>query len=101
VNPWRTPPQNRLSAAGHGDLAIDRADVGLHRVRTEVVSVATSALLRPWVISAKISDSRSVSPSLRPGQFNPPMLRARKGGALITMLAAVDRFQRIDEVARR
>ena len=52
------------------------------------MSVATWALLWPWVISAKISDSRPVSPSLRPGQFSPPMLRARKGGSLITMSPA-------------
>ena len=52
------------------------------------VSVATSALLLPWVMSAKISDSRSVSPSLRPGQFSPPLLRAREGGSLITMSPA-------------
>jgi hypothetical protein len=71
-------PQNRLSAAGDVDLAIDRSDVELHRVRTRCVSGATSALLRPWVISAKISDSRSVNPSLRPDQFSRPMLRARR-----------------------
>ena len=29
-------PQNRLGAAGYGDLAIDRSDIGLHRVRTQV-----------------------------------------------------------------
>jgi hypothetical protein len=52
------------------------------------VSVDTSALLWPCVISAKISDSRSVSPSLRPGQFNPPMLRVPKGGSLITIFPA-------------
>src|SRR3954451_8704995 len=31
------------------------------------VSVATSALLLPWVMRARISDSRSLRPSPRPG----------------------------------
>ena len=64
------------------------------------VRVATSALLLPWVMSAKISDSRSVSPSLRPGQFNPALLRGRNGGSLITV-AGVDGFQGVDQVPGR
>ena len=64
------------------------------------VSVATSALLWPWVISAKISDSRSVSPSLRPGQFSPPLLRGRKGWVADHDVASVDRLKGGDEVAR-
>jgi hypothetical protein len=92
-------PQNRLSAAGDVDLAIDRSDVELHRVRTRCVSGATSALLRPWVISAKISDSRSVIPHF--------VLTSSVGRCYVPEgwpadhdVAAVDRFERVDEVAR-
>ena len=43
------------------------------------VNFATSALLLPWVMRARISDSRSLSPSPRPGQSSPPTLRVAAG----------------------
>ena len=52
------------------------------------VSAATSALLLPWVMSARISDSRSVSPSARPGQSSPVGADARPGGSLTTISPA-------------
>ena len=41
------------------------------------VGSATWALLMPWVITARISDSRSVRPSVRPGRSSPAAVRAR------------------------
>ena len=52
------------------------------------VSAATSALLIPWVIRARISDSRSVRPSARPGQSSPLRCGARAGGSLMTISPA-------------
>ena len=49
------------------------------------VSAAISALLLPWVMSAMISDSRSDSPSLRPGQSRPTVSLAVPGGSLTTI----------------
>ena len=48
------------------------------------VSRATSALLMPWVISARISASRSLRPSPRPGQSSPGALRVRAATSLTT-----------------
>ena len=53
------------------------------------VNSATSALLMPCVISASTSDSRSVRPSVRPGQSRPAALRVRRvGGSLMTISPA-------------
>jgi hypothetical protein len=81
-------PQNRVRAAGNVDLAIDRSDVGLHRVRAEVGQRCHLSVAMALGDERQFSDSRSVSPSLRPGQFSAPVLRARKGESLITMSPA-------------
>ena len=58
-------PQDSLGPTADFDLAVDRADVRLHGVRSlRYVSAATSALLLRCVMRARISDSRSLSPSL-------------------------------------
>ncbi len=53
----------------------------------------------PWVIRARISDSRSVRPSPRPGQSRPLSPPARPGGSLTTSSPGVHRLQRGDELA--
>jgi hypothetical protein len=40
-------PQDSLGPAADFDLAVDRPDVGLHRVGAEVGELVTSALLLP------------------------------------------------------
>src|SRR6476620_11180154 len=64
------------------------------------VSVATSALLLPWVMRARISDSRSLRPSPRPGQSSPTALRARGGTSLMTV-SGMHRFQCGYQLSRR
>ena len=81
-------PQDGLGPAADSDLAVDRADVRLTVFGLRYVSAATSALLLPWVMRARISDSRSLSPSPRPGQSSPTALRARAGTSLMTVCPA-------------
>jgi hypothetical protein len=71
-------PQDSLGPTADFDLAVDRADVRLHGVRPlRYVSAATSALLLPCVMRARISDSRSLSPSL--GRANRVQRRCEPG----------------------
>ena len=64
------------------------------------VSAATSALLLPWVISARISASRSVRPSPPPGPVERRRsARARAAASLMTRLAGVHRLQGLDQLA--
>ena len=63
------------------------------------VSAATSMLLLPWVMRARISDSRSVRPSVRPGQSSPVAGRAWVAWAADDDLAGVNGLQCGDELA--
>ena len=72
-------------------------DLTEFRLRNAVA--ATSALLLPWVMRARISDSRSVRPSDRPGQSSPVVGRDRPGAGLIDGVAGVNGFERGDQVA--
>ena len=58
-------------------LAVNASSVSISRWERQHNAVR-SALLLPCVTRAKISDSRSLSPSPRPGQSSPTALRARR-----------------------
>jgi hypothetical protein len=75
-------PQHCLGAAANTELAIDRADVGFHRVGAQIRQPCNVGVAHTRVISARISASRSVRPSPRAGQSNPGALRAREPTSL-------------------
>jgi hypothetical protein len=63
-------PEDGLGSAAGIDFAVDRADEGLHGVGAEVGHLATTALLLPWVMSARISGLSIAETYAPPGPVN-------------------------------
>ena len=57
-------PQDSLGPTADSDLAVDRADVRLHGIRAEIRQLRDLGIALALRNEARISDSRSLSPSL-------------------------------------